>query len=212
MAFGESGSSSRLSQKLSRSDYQTQSVAVTTVACSARFAPVDSGGRGRCFHGTALYIQQADDRARNPEFMQHAAASSPSRCQGMVSVSNKNDARPNALEALHGVIETHRPLLEEAFAERGSIWLLPAPVRNAISDIPAHVRTLHPRGRLIRRKNPSTLPGGVQSDRLRRFQCGASGGSESLGASRKPAGGSDERHVPEGNPRHGQGRPRGGSL
>ena len=53
----------------------------------------------------------------------------------MVSVSDKNGARPNALEALHGVIETHRLLLEEAFAERGSAWLLPAPVRNALQDI-----------------------------------------------------------------------------
>jgi hypothetical protein len=50
-------------------------------------------------------------------------------------VINRNAARPNALEALHGVIESHRPLLEEAFAERGAIWLLPAPLREAIGDI-----------------------------------------------------------------------------
>jgi hypothetical protein len=50
-------------------------------------------------------------------------------------VSNKNIARSNALEALHGVIESHRPILEEAFAERGSIWLLPPPVREAIAEI-----------------------------------------------------------------------------
>jgi len=50
-------------------------------------------------------------------------------------VTNKNDARPNALEALHGLIEGHRPILEEAFAERGAIWLLPAPVREAIEAI-----------------------------------------------------------------------------
>ena len=50
-------------------------------------------------------------------------------------VSDQNDARPNALEALHGVIETHRLLLEEAFTERGSAWLLPAPVRNALKEI-----------------------------------------------------------------------------
>jgi hypothetical protein len=53
----------------------------------------------------------------------------------MVSVNNKNDARLNALETLRGVIETHRPVLEEAFAERGAIWLLPGPVREAIADI-----------------------------------------------------------------------------
>lgn len=52
-----------------------------------------------------------------------------------MSVSDKNDARQNALETLRGVIETHRPLLEEAFTERGSMWLLPAPVRHAIADI-----------------------------------------------------------------------------
>ena len=50
-------------------------------------------------------------------------------------MSNKNDARSNALEALHGIIESHRPLLDEAFAERGSMSLLPAPVRAAISAI-----------------------------------------------------------------------------
>jgi hypothetical protein len=50
-------------------------------------------------------------------------------------VANKNDARPNALETLHGVVEAHRPVLEEAFAERGSIWLLPAPVREAVAEI-----------------------------------------------------------------------------
>ena len=49
--------------------------------------------------------------------------------------ANKNDARPNALETLHGLIESHRPILEEAFAERGAIWLLPGPVRNAIAEI-----------------------------------------------------------------------------
>jgi hypothetical protein len=53
----------------------------------------------------------------------------------MMTVSNRNDARPNALEALHGVVEAHRPLLEEANAERGSLWLLPAPVRTAILEI-----------------------------------------------------------------------------
>ena len=58
-----------------------------------------------------------------------------SRYQGMMSVTNKNDARPNALEALHSLIESHRPILEDAFAERGAIWLLPAPVRQAVADI-----------------------------------------------------------------------------
>jgi hypothetical protein len=53
----------------------------------------------------------------------------------MMSVTNKNDARLNALETLRGVIETHRPILEEAFAERGAIWLLPAPLREAVADI-----------------------------------------------------------------------------
>jgi hypothetical protein len=53
----------------------------------------------------------------------------------MMTVSDKNDARPNALEALHGVVENHRILLEEAFAERGSVSLLPAPVRNALLEI-----------------------------------------------------------------------------
>jgi len=52
-----------------------------------------------------------------------------------MSVANKNDARANALETLHALIETHRPVLEEAFAERGAIWLLPAPARQAIADI-----------------------------------------------------------------------------
>ena len=50
-------------------------------------------------------------------------------------VANMNDVRPNALEALHGLIEDHRPILEEAFAERGAIWLLPNPVRDAIAEI-----------------------------------------------------------------------------
>lgn len=50
-------------------------------------------------------------------------------------MDNKNDARPNALKALHGVIEARRPILEQAFAERGSMWLLPAPVRDAVADI-----------------------------------------------------------------------------
>jgi hypothetical protein len=50
-------------------------------------------------------------------------------------VTTKIDARTNALEALHGVIETHRAALEEAFAERGSMSLLPHPVRNAIAEI-----------------------------------------------------------------------------
>ena len=52
-----------------------------------------------------------------------------------MSLANKNDARPNALETLHGLIENHRPVLEDAFAERGAIWLLPVPVRNAIAEI-----------------------------------------------------------------------------
>lgn len=53
-----------------------------------------------------------------------------------MSVSNKNNtARSNALEALHGAIESHRPILEEALTERGSMSLLPAPVREAIADI-----------------------------------------------------------------------------
>lgn len=52
-----------------------------------------------------------------------------------MSVPNKNDARPNALETLHALIEKHRPVLEEAFAERGAIWLLPAPAREAIAEI-----------------------------------------------------------------------------
>jgi hypothetical protein len=52
-----------------------------------------------------------------------------------ILVSNKNSARPNALETLHSAIENHRLVLEEAFGERGPIWLLPAPVREAITDI-----------------------------------------------------------------------------
>jgi hypothetical protein len=53
----------------------------------------------------------------------------------MMSVMNKNDARLNALETLHGVIEARRALLEEAFAERGAAWLLPGPMREAIAEI-----------------------------------------------------------------------------
>jgi hypothetical protein len=53
----------------------------------------------------------------------------------MMSVSNKNDARPNALETLHGVIEARRPILEDGLAERGAIWLLPTPMREAIAEI-----------------------------------------------------------------------------
>jgi len=52
----------------------------------------------------------------------------------MPSVSNKKDA-PHALERLHAVIELHRPGLEEAFAERGSLSLLPRSVREAIAEI-----------------------------------------------------------------------------
>mgnify|MGYP001547614174 CR=1 FL=1 len=52
-----------------------------------------------------------------------------------MSAANKNDARLNALEALHGMIEGHRPILEEAFADRGAIWLLPVPLRDAIAEI-----------------------------------------------------------------------------
>jgi hypothetical protein len=77
----------------------------------------------------------SDDLTRSPEFAGAPAPFSAVALSRNGVVSNKNDARPNALETLHGVVETHRPLLEEAFAERGSLWLLPAPVRNAISDI-----------------------------------------------------------------------------
>ena len=52
-----------------------------------------------------------------------------------MSVANKKDARPNALEALHGVVEGHRAVLEEVFAERGAIWLLPPAAREAVADI-----------------------------------------------------------------------------
>jgi hypothetical protein len=86
-------------------------------------------------------MQHADDRAS--EFRGDAAMhlSVVAPFEETMSVTNKNDARPNALETLHGVIEGHRPALEEALAERGAIWLLPGPVREAVADI------LHAAGR-----------------------------------------------------------------
>ncbi len=72
-------------------------------------------------------------------------------------MSYKNDARPNALEALHGVIEGHRPILEDAFAERGAMSLLPGPVREAVAEI---LRAANACGTaLAGEENPSASPG-----------------------------------------------------
>jgi hypothetical protein len=65
----------------------------------------------------------------------HAAELPHRRKSRNYSVSNKNDARSSALEALHGVVEGHRPTLQAAFAERGSMSLLPTALRAAISEI-----------------------------------------------------------------------------